>query len=180
MMIYIMLDRELAPLKEALTQIPDLASCQFIYFEEAVASIVPKLYITKRRQNVEYKQLVLGEDIELPMRLFHLAALVAAASHSRNITVDAYTLIPHRRLIIYKEQELRLTEKEAELLRSVMQRYPNPLMTSDALREVWSYAEETESTTLSSHVNRLRQKFLEQGWDENLLTVQNKALRFLP
>ena len=65
----------------------------------------------------------------------------------------------HRCLTIKKtNQIIQLTEKENDLLTSLMEVYPNPLSREKLLERVWNYKPDTETHTVESHIYSLRQK----------------------
>ena len=65
----------------------------------------------------------------------------------------------HRCLTVKKDGTvIQLTEKESDLLTSLMVAFPTPLSRDDLLERVWKYHPDTETHTVESHIYALRQK----------------------
>ena len=67
---------------------------------------------------------------------------------------------PHLRCLTVKKNGtvIQLTEKESDLLTSLMVAFPTPLNKEDLLKRVWNYRPDTETHTVESHIYALRQK----------------------
>lgn len=61
-------------------------------------------------------------------------------------------------LFIQDDKEIRLTEKEVEILRCLYDRKGQIIGRSDLLDIVWGYGQGIETHTLETHIYRLRQK----------------------
>jgi DNA-binding response OmpR family regulator len=67
------------------------------------------------------------------------------------VEFDAYVLR-------YRGQEIRLTRKEFELFRSLLER-PGRVLTRERLLErVWGYESDVETRSIDAHIRRLRLK----------------------
>ena len=65
----------------------------------------------------------------------------------------------HRCLTVKKEGTvIQLTEKESDLLTTLVVSFPTPLGREDLLKRVWNYRPDTETHTVESHIYALRQK----------------------
>ena len=67
------------------------------------------------------------------------------------IEFDAY-------LVRYRGQELRLTHKEFELFRSLVERAGRVLTRERLLERVWGYESDVETRSIDAHIRRLRLK----------------------
>ena len=65
----------------------------------------------------------------------------------------------HRCLTVKKDGTvIQLTEKESDLLTSLVVAFPTPLGKEELLARVWNYRPDTETHTVESHIYALRQK----------------------
>ena len=56
-----------------------------------------------------------------------------------------------------------MTEKESDLLFSLVQAYPKAMSKEDLLISVWNYSPDAETHTVESHIYGLRQKLGEKA-----------------
>ena len=82
-------------------------------------------------------------------------------------TFENSTFIFHRgqRTLLLKsdEKNILLTEKESDLLYSLVQSYPKAMSKEDLLISVWNYRPDAETHTVESHIYALRQKLGEKA-----------------
>ncbi len=72
-----------------------------------------------------------------------------------------------KRLLTNKQthEQIRLTEKETELISYLIKSLPQSVTKSDLLTEVWNYNPDTETHTVETHIYALRQKMGETYFD---------------
>ncbi|MGM0559493.1 MAG: response regulator transcription factor [Pseudomonadota bacterium] len=115
---------------------------------------------------------VLGLDagandyITKPFRLNVLVARLRAQLRQHEQSVDAvfsigpYSFSPSTKLLLAQEgqRKIRLTEKEAQILRHLYRAGGKPIDRETLLTEIWGYKPEVTTHTLETHIYRLRQK----------------------
>jgi DNA-binding response OmpR family regulator len=144
-----------------------LEICRLIRRQETTAH-VPIIIVSARAEEVDrVLGLEMGADdyVVKPFSLKELAARVkvalrrAAAGeaplgyHDENweVEFDAY-------LVRYHGEEIRLTHKEFELFRYLVER-PGRVLTRERLLErVWGFDSEVDERSVDAHIRRLRQK----------------------
>ena len=104
-------------------------------------------YVTK-----PFKFSILLARIRSQLRLFE-------QSEDAIFTLGPYSFKPAAKMLInIKEQKIRLTEKETNILTFLL-RADNTIVPRDILlHEVWGYNAEVTTHTLETHIYRLRQK----------------------
>jgi len=85
--------------------------------------------------------------------------------------LDRYT-------VTVQGREIRLTTKEFELLRTLLEAKGRALRREFLMEKVWSYDRDAdiESRTVDVHIRRLREKLGTEG--RRILTVRNVGYRF--
>ena len=86
-----------------------------------------------------------------------------------------------RRVVTKKEEELKLTRAEYNLLTYFLQNPDRALTRDMILNSVWGYESFPNTRTVDAHVVRLRQKLEpDAGHPQYFLTVHGVGYRFLP
>ena len=89
-------------------------------------------------------------------------------SFQSSINIKDYTLNLNSRVISQKKNELKLTEREIDIILFLKdQKKPQNINTLQ--KEVWSYSENLETHTVETHVYRLRKKISDTFKDENFI-----------
>ncbi len=103
------------------------------------------------------------------------------ASDDAEFQIGPYKFRPAaKNLITAKGSRLRLTEKEAAILR-FLHRADRQVVSRDILlREVWGYNANVTTHTLETHIYRLRQKIEEDPADARLLVTDSGGYKLLP
>jgi two-component system phosphate regulon response regulator PhoB len=107
------------------------------------------------------------------LRRSEQAAGPVASYHDQNFEVefDAY-------LVRYRGQEIRLTPKEFELFRYMVER-PGRVVTRERLLEhVWGYETDIETRSIDAHIRRLRLKLGPAR--DHVETIVGLGYRFVP
>ena len=82
-------------------------------------------------------------------------------------TFENSTFIFHKeqRTLLLKsdDKNILLTEKESDLLYSLVQSYPKAMTKEDLLTSAWNYHPDSETHTVESHIYGLRQKLGEKA-----------------
>ena len=121
-------------------------------------------------------------DFLAPMRLGALIdrirSLTSAAQrymhYDKDITFGPFSFSVKDSLLKGRSEDIRLTEKERDLLLCLYESKGAIVMREEILENVWGYAEDLETHTLETHIYRLRQKIeIDPAEPEILLTAEN-------
>lgn len=82
------------------------------------------------------------------------------ASDNAVLFIGPYNFRPAARSLLKRStnQRLRLTQKEADILRSLYRAAGEPVSRQKLLHEVWGYHKRTRTHTVETHIYRLRRK----------------------
>ncbi len=123
-----------------------------------------------------------------PFRLGVLLARIRAhlrqheQSEDAVFTIGPYSFQPAAKLLVEKEGggKVRLTEKEAAILKYLMRAGPRAVSRDVLLNEVWGYNAGVTTHTLETHVYRLRQKIEADPSNATLLVTEPGGYRLAP
>ncbi len=106
-----------------------------------------------------------NDYVTKPFKFAVLAARLRAHLRSHEQSEDAifqvgpYEFRPAAKLLVdQEEQKIRLTEKEANILKYLYRAGGKPVARETLLNEVWGYNSGVTTHTLETHIYRLRQK----------------------
>ena len=103
------------------------------------------------------------------------------ASEEAEFQIGPYLFRPaSKTLVDSKGGKLRLTEKEAAILRFLHRAERQSVPRETLLREVWGYNANVTTHTLETHIYRLRQKIEENPADSLLLITDGGGYKLLP
>jgi DNA-binding response OmpR family regulator len=102
-------------------------------------------------------------------------------SEDATFSVGPYTFKPGQKLLTDSAgQKIRLTEKEAAIIR-YLYRAGQKVVTRDVLlEEVWGYNSGVTTHTLETHVYRLRQKIEQDPSNAAILVTENGGYKLIP
>ncbi len=102
-------------------------------------------------------------------------------SEDATFAVGPYTFKPSQKLLVDQTgQKIRLTEKEAAIIR-YLYRAGQKVVTRDVLlEEVWGYNSGVTTHTLETHVYRLRQKIERDPSNAEILVTENGGYKIIP
>lgn len=102
-------------------------------------------------------------------------------SEDATFAVGPYTFKPSQKLLVDQGgQKIRLTEKEAAIIR-YLYRAGQKVVTRDVLlEEVWGYNSGVTTHTLETHVYRLRQKIERDPSNAEILVTENGGYKIIP
>lgn len=119
-----------------------------------------------------------------PFKFSVLLARIRAHLRSHEASEDAVYRIGHyefrpamRLLIDASEKKIRLTDKEAAILRYLYRSGQKPVGRDELLREVWGYNANVTTHTLETHIYRLRQKIEPDAQSPKLLITETGGYR---
>ncbi len=129
-----------------------------------------------------------NDYVTKPFRLGVLLARVRAQlrqheqSEDAVFTIGPYTFRPAAKLLIHdeKNQKIRLTEKEAAILKFLYRSGAKAVGREVLLDQVWGYNAGVATHTLETHIYRLRQKIEEDPSQARLLITEPGGYRLNP
>ena len=119
-----------------------------------------------------------------PFRFAVLLARIRAqrrqheSSEDATFTVGPYTFKPGQKLLTLENgQKIRLTEKEAAILKYLYRAGGKPVPRQILLNEVWGYNSNVTTHTLETHIYRLRQKIEPNPAETRILVTETGGYR---
>ena len=156
--------------------------------------VLPIIMITSREDEVDkVLGLEVGADdyVTKPFSIRELVARIKGvlrkAEAYNNRSADSQPVLEFgtlridsdKRRVIQREEELSLTGKEFDLLYFLAKQAGRPFSREELLENVWGYDFEGYSNTVTSHINRLRNKVESDPADPKwILTVWGVGYRF--
>ena len=95
-------------------------------------------------------------------------------SFQSNINIKNYTLNLNSRVISRNEIELKLTEREIEIILFLNDK-KKPQNINTLQKEVWSYVTDLETHTVETHIYRLRKKISDKFNDNNFIVSSKEG-----
>jgi DNA-binding response OmpR family regulator len=129
-----------------------------------------------------------NDYIAKPFRLAELLARLRAQvrifenSEDAVFTIGPYTFRPSAKLLQEpaRNRRIRLTEKEAAILKFLYRAGTQPVARQVLLNEVWGYNAAVTTHTLETHIYRLRQKIEPDPSNARLLVTEGGGYRLDP
>ncbi len=129
-----------------------------------------------------------NDYIAKPFRLAELLARLRAQlrifenSEDAVFTIGPYTFRPSAKLLQepVKNRRIRLTEKEAAILKFLYRAGTRPVARQVLLNEVWGYNAAVTTHTLETHIYRLRQKIEKDPTSAAILITDRGGYRLQP
>ena len=91
-----------------------------------------------------------------------------------NINLGDYLLDLNSRTISLKNNKLKLTEREIQII-LFLKKQKQPININILQKEVWGYAEESETHTVETHIYRLRKKIKKSFDDQSFIKSDKKG-----
>jgi len=128
-----------------------------------------------------------NDYVTKPFRFAVLLARIRAQlrqheqSEDATFTVGPYTFKPSQKLLVdQKGGKIRLTEKEASIIRYLYRAGKAVVKRDTLLEEVWGYNSGVTTHTLETHVYRLRQKIERDPSKAEILVTESGGYRLMP
>ncbi len=127
---------------------------------------------TSYNEKLNLKNIIILNN--LPIKILDLIDIINTNllkekySLQSNLSIKKYKLDVNSRTISYDGKELKLTEREIEII-LFLNNKKKPQKINILQSEVWGYSENLETHTVETHVYRLRKKINEKFNDENFL-----------
>ena len=90
------------------------------------------------------------------------------------LNIKNYILNLNSRVISLKKNELKLTEKEIDII-LFLNENENPQSVDDLQKKVWGYSSDLDTHTVETHVYRLRKKIKDKFSDTNFIISQDSG-----
>jgi DNA-binding response OmpR family regulator len=129
-----------------------------------------------------------NDYVTKPFRLGVLLARIRAHIRQHELSDDAvftvgpYVFQPSARMLVRKDQKkkVRLTDKEAAILKYLYRAGDRAIARETLLGEVWGYNAGVTTHTLETHVYRLRQKIEREPGRAEILITEPGGYRLVP
>ena len=125
-------------------------------------------------ENEKLKDLNNNQTIYCPFNIYDLFEKINISlikkkySDQSNIIISDYILNLNSRVISKNENELKLTEREIEIILFLNDK-KKPQNINILQKEVWSYATDLETHTVETHIYRLRKKISDKFKDGDFI-----------
>ena len=122
--------------------------------------------------SIDPKNIIILDD--MPIKIIYLIdkintfLLKQKYSLQSNFNIKKYKLDLNSRMISNNEKNLKLTEREIEII-LFLNNKDKPQKIETLQKEVWGYSANLETHTVETHIYRLRKKINEKFNDENFL-----------
>ena len=133
------------------------------------------IIITKKKfseDRINNKQIITIDSF--PLNFFNLiekinsSLLMQQYDFQSNINIAGYKLDINSRIISFKNNKLKLTERETQII-LFLKKQNKPINIDILQKEVWGYSQELETHTVETHVYRLRKKLKKSFDDQNFI-----------
>ncbi len=93
-----------------------------------------------------------------PVVVSQLINIIEQANQTLSISIGPIEFYPQNRLCKFNDEEIQLTQKEAEIL-LYLTNNPDGVDKNTLLYKIWGYSDEFSTHTLETHIYKLRIKF---------------------
>jgi DNA-binding response OmpR family regulator len=128
-----------------------------------------------------------NDYVTKPFRFAVLLARIRAQlrqyeqSEDATFNVGPYLFKPAQKLLTDADgKKIRLTEKEAAIIRYLFRAGQKAVTRDELLEEVWGYNSGVTTHTLETHVYRLRQKIEKDPSNAEILVTENGGYKIIP
>ena len=135
------------------------------------------LIITQKKINSNDNQFILSQfpiKISKLIEILNIQFIKLSFSEKSELNIGHYKLDLNSRKLISKNIELRLTEKETNII-IYLSKSNISVSISQLQSEVWRYHSELETHTVETHIYRLRKKILQTFNDQNFIVSKKNG-----
>ena len=126
--------------------------------------------LVKKYQKKPFKIEVGPKEVSMES-MQHFFWLTSNTKKSK-ITIGSYNLDVNSRKIINNTIELKLTEKEINII-MFLRKHQKSISIKEMQSQVWRYNKDLETHTVETHIHRLKKKFKNVFKDENFIKSFN-------
>jgi len=101
----------------------------------------------------------------------------STVNKERIVEQSGLQLYPERLEIHFNNQSISVTKKEADIIETIMERYPRVAGREDLLEKIWDDQTFVDENTLNVNITRVRKKLAEIGITEAIETVRGVGYR---
>lgn len=103
------------------------------------------------------------------------------ASHAqeRILETEGLKLFPERLELTFRDKTVPLSKKEADIIESLLERYPRVAGREDLLEKLWDEQTYVDENTLNVNIARVRKKFEAVGLPGSVETVRGAGYRLI-
>jgi two-component system, OmpR family, response regulator YxdJ len=101
----------------------------------------------------------------------------ASQTEERMLEREGLKFFPERLELIYETKSVSLSKKEADIVESLIERYPRVAGREDLLEKLWDDQAYVDENTLNVNITRVRKKFQEVGIKDAVETVRGAGYR---
>ncbi len=169
--------------------LPELDGCEAVKELRRGGYRRPIIILTAQDSDADAVQALdseVNDCVGKPFRFVVLLARIRAllrqfeSSDDAGFQIGAYTFQPtSKNLIDPNGVMLRLTEKEAAILRFLHRADQQPVPREELLKHVWGYNPAVTTHTLETHIYRLRQKIEDNPADAQVLVTEAGGYRLV-
>ncbi len=137
------------------------------------------LIITRKGLIDKSNQLILNQ---LPIKItklrekINIEFLKFQFNEKSKIDIGKYKIDLNSRYLIFNDQKLKLTEKEANII-IYLYKSNLPIKIDQLQKEVWGFKSKLETHTVETHIYRLRKKILEIFKDNNFIISKKNGYK---
>ena len=137
------------------------------------------LIIAKKVTNGKSNQLILNQ---LPIKItkllekINIELIKSQFNEKSKINIGKYKIDLNSRQLIFNNQILKLTEKEANII-IYLYKSNSPVKINQLQKEVWGFKSKLETHTVETHIYRLRKKILEIFLDNNFIISKKNGYK---
>ncbi len=181
---------KLPELFEILNELKDSLDFDLVSFKD-------KNELLNLKNNIKNNYLVLtnsenqikGEQSQLIINTFpssfhsiiekiNISFLKQKYSEQSDIVIGEYSIDINSRLIKKKNENLKLTEREIQII-LFLKKTNKPQNIESLQKEVWKHNSNLETHTVETHIYRLRKKIIKKFKDKNFINSTNKGYKVL-
>lgn len=127
-------------------------------------------------QNINTNRLIFLNDDPINLSQFldkvNILLIKKKYNFQSQLNINNYTLNLNSRIISFKDYNLKLTEREVDII-LFLNETKNPQSINNLQNEVWKYSSALETHTVETHIYRLRKKIL-NTFNDNEFIVSRK------
>jgi len=107
-----------------------------------------------------------------PLRIAELVDYIKRLKSEEGLVIGDLEYFYTRKEVLFADDSVLLTEKENELFNYLINA-KKEVASEEILKAIWNYSDDVETTTLDTHLYRLRQKLDAIGLDKIIETTEN-------